>query len=257
MSQLLKKFIGNNQVGADNIRLENDSALKARDFGNTTDIEIIKVDANDKVMLVNNTVPSANNSIDLGENSLRFQRVHSNALSGDTLSIEAVSNLYLSSNSDNAEFYGDNAGFAIRLFNANGDFYSAIKAPDGILASTTWTLPSADGSAGEVLTTDGAGNLSWAPDSATPTFAKQTFTLSAGDITNQYVELSSEALANSIQVLVKGAGVVLEGASHDYSVDYTGGTGGVTRISFLNDLAAAGAAELVAGDVLQIQFVEA
>lgn len=86
---------------------------------------------------------------------------------------------------------------------------------------------------------------------------KETITLVAGDITNQYVDLGFEAAVDSIQFLVKGAGVMLEGASHDYTVSYTGGAGGVTRISFVNDLATGGDAALVATDVLQIQYVKA
>ena len=86
------------------------------------------------------------------------------------------------------------------------------------------------------------------------TWAKETKVLSGTDITNQYVDLAEVALTGSIQLLVKGAGVVLEGASYDYSVSYTGGAGGKTRITFLNDLATGGGAALVASDVLQIQY---
>ncbi len=39
--------------------------------------------------------------------------------------------------------------------------YAAFKASDAMTASITWTLPNADGSAGQVLKTDGSGNLSW------------------------------------------------------------------------------------------------
>jgi hypothetical protein len=42
--------------------------------------------------------------------------------------------------------------------NAN---YVALKAPDTLTSSTTWTLPSADGAVNQVLKTDGAGNLGW------------------------------------------------------------------------------------------------
>lgn len=84
---------------------------------------------------------------------------------------------------------------------------------------------------------------------------KETFTLVAGDITNQYVDLAQVALTNSIHFIVKGGAPTLEGASHDYSVNYTGGAGGNTRITFLNDLATGGAAALVATDVVQVVYV--
>lgn len=45
----------------------------------------------------------------------------------------------------------------------NGTNYVSLKAPDSISANVTWTLPAADGNAGEALKTDGAGGLSWGP----------------------------------------------------------------------------------------------
>lgn len=83
---------------------------------------------------------------------------------------------------------------------------------------------------------------------------KQTFVLAGGDITNQYLDLAQVAKTGSINFIVKGAGSQLEGASYDYSVSYTGGVGGVTRITFLNDLATGGPAALVATNVVQVQY---
>lgn len=84
---------------------------------------------------------------------------------------------------------------------------------------------------------------------------KQTFILSPTDITNQYIDLAQVALTDSIHFMVKGAGSLLEGLLYDYSVDYTGGAGGVTRITFLNDLAGGGASELVSTDVVQVSYL--
>jgi hypothetical protein len=44
---------------------------------------------------------------------------------------------------------------------ANGSNYVAFQAPASIAADVTWTLPAADGSSGQVLSTDGAGVLEW------------------------------------------------------------------------------------------------
>ncbi len=44
---------------------------------------------------------------------------------------------------------------------ANGSEYIGFKAPDAITASKVWVLPSADGTSGQVLKTDGSGVLSW------------------------------------------------------------------------------------------------
>ncbi|MBM4253425.1 MAG: hypothetical protein FJ146_15760 [Deltaproteobacteria bacterium] len=44
---------------------------------------------------------------------------------------------------------------------ANGSNYIGFKAPDVIAANKVWVLPAADGTTGQVLKTDGAGNLGW------------------------------------------------------------------------------------------------
>lgn len=45
---------------------------------------------------------------------------------------------------------------------ANGSNYVGFKAPDSITTSTAWVLPSADGTNGQALSTNGSGILSWA-----------------------------------------------------------------------------------------------
>ncbi|MFN6136820.1 MAG: hypothetical protein ACK475_11190 [Bacteroidota bacterium] len=45
---------------------------------------------------------------------------------------------------------------------ANGSNYVGFKAADNITTNRIWTLPSADGTSGQVLSTDGSGSLSWA-----------------------------------------------------------------------------------------------
>jgi hypothetical protein len=52
----------------------------------------------------------------------------------------------------------------LRFFEAsgNGTNYVGFEAPANITANKIWLLPNADGTAGQALVTDGAGNLSWA-----------------------------------------------------------------------------------------------
>jgi hypothetical protein len=145
------------------------------------------------------------------------------------------------------------AARAIELQNGAGTFGVSIKAP-ALSASYTLTLPVDDGTSNQVLQTDGSGVLSWATVAAGESRNKATFVLVAGDITNQYIDLSHVAATNSIHLIVKDGAPTLEGASYDYTVSYTGGAGGNTRISFANDLATGGAAALVATDVLQVVY---
>jgi hypothetical protein len=46
----------------------------------------------------------------------------------------------------------------------NGTNYVALKAPDDVTSNMTFTLPAVDGSAGQILKTNGAGVLSWVTD---------------------------------------------------------------------------------------------
>jgi len=43
----------------------------------------------------------------------------------------------------------------------NGTSYVSLKAPTSLSANASWTLPTADGTSGQVLQTDGSGALSW------------------------------------------------------------------------------------------------
>ncbi|MDP4001275.1 MAG: hypothetical protein Q8P83_03470, partial [bacterium] len=49
----------------------------------------------------------------------------------------------------------------LRFADADSSNYLAFKSPATVGSNVTWTLPTADGTSGQVLSTDGAGNLSW------------------------------------------------------------------------------------------------
>jgi hypothetical protein len=49
---------------------------------------------------------------------------------------------------------------------ANGANYVALKSPDALAGNVVYTLPAADGGAGQILKTDGAGVLSWVTDNS-------------------------------------------------------------------------------------------
>lgn len=60
---------------------------------------------------------------------------------------------------------------------ASGQNYVGFKAPDSLAANRVWTLPTGDGSSNQLLTTNGAGVLSWStpiPTSGTATALNTT-----------------------------------------------------------------------------------
>lgn len=80
---------------------------------------------------------------------------------------------------------------------------------------------------------------------------KEIKTLIAGDITNQYIDLGFVAESDSINLVVSG---LTHREGSDYTVNLTGGAGGVTRITFSGDLATGGNSALIAGDSLYISY---
>lgn len=59
-----------------------------------------------------------------------------------------------------------NAQSDLRFADADSSHYIAIQAPSTVAANVTLTLPAADGTNGQVLSTNGTGALSWATASA-------------------------------------------------------------------------------------------
>lgn len=78
--------------------------------------------------------------------------------------------------------------------------------------------------------------------------AKENFTLDSTDIANQYITLSDEATSNSVILSFNG---LIQQEGSDYSLSTVLG---VTRITFLGSLATGGQSELMAGDVLNVQY---
>lgn len=87
--------------------------------------------------------------------------------------------------------------------------------------------------------------------SAQKSWFQAALTLNGTDITNQYKDLSHVGVTGSIMLFVNG---VFQRPGTDFTINYTGGSGGNTRITFAADLATGGAAELVSGDVLYFQY---
>lgn len=79
---------------------------------------------------------------------------------------------------------------------------------------------------------------------------KEKFTLTSTDISNGYVDLSMEAIANSEMVFV---GALYFHSTDHYSVSTVGG---VTRLTWTGPVAVGGASELVAGDIVYVRYTK-
>ena len=81
---------------------------------------------------------------------------------------------------------------------------------------------------------------------------RETFTLTGTDITNGYVDLTKIAGRDSI--ILQPDGGPKQNEALDFTVSYTGGAGGKTRVTFFGDLASGGPAALTSGDILYINY---
>jgi trimeric autotransporter adhesin len=91
----------------------------------------------------------------------------------------------------NVTIQGNNTTANKLTLNDKGTTFAiSFKAADTLTASTTWTLPTADGSSGQVLATNGSGVLSWASGLA-PTGA------ASGDLTGNFPNPSLAAVGTA------------------------------------------------------------
>ena len=73
------------------------------------------------------------------------------------------------------------------FYDSDNTQYISLRAPSNVLANVTFSLPGADGTPGQVLTTDGAGNMAWAAASSgggASGFQSSTITQAPGASTN-------------------------------------------------------------------------
>ncbi len=83
----------------------------------------------------------------------------------------------------------------------SGSNYVALRAPSSIAANVTWTLPNADGTAGQFLQTNGSGSLTWASSQGPIQEFGQT-------ITNNYTVTTGQN-ALSVGVVTVNSGVTV------------------------------------------------
>jgi hypothetical protein len=141
------------------------------------------------------------------------------------------------------------AGSNIKLYEDtdNGTNYVSFKAPDTIAANVTWTLPAADGTSAQVLSTNGSGTLSW----ATASGGSSQWTTTGSDI---YYNTGNVFMGRTSQIGNSKVSVTATANNASFAINSTGNTGyvfdsgnygfldynpatttGYVRISALND----------------------
>ena len=275
MTQVKQRAIENNAVNDEKIRLRNDQSLRGRNFANTGDIPILKVNATNLVEFStkpqSSFTPSANNDLatvswvksyadgirDL-KDAVRACSTSNISLASMPASVDSVS----LSSGERFAVVRQNTGSENGIYIFNGAGSPATRSSDADESAEVTQGMSFDVAEGLVngkrrflLTTAnitlGTTSLNFV---AVPTGSElkqsktEEFTLSAGDISNQYVTLANAVINQSVQVFYSG---VLQQQGSDYTLSLSSG---VTRVTFAGDLASAGFISLVAGDMLTIKY---
>jgi hypothetical protein len=123
-------------------------------------------------------------------------------------------------------------GSGVRLVEGtdNGTNNILIKSPDSLSANYTLTLPSDDGAADSVLTSDGSGNLSWVTGSNNSTFTGITTFTDTTDNTLGNADSGAVQIDGGLGInknVTIGAGLSVTGNSYFVGmVTFAGGTDG-------------------------------
>ena len=148
------------------------------------------------IQIKRSTGVSAPTTSNLAEGELAYVQDRSNSGAGAKLYIESVdsdnstavihaiggkyyTDILAGSTATPANFKvgnGSSTGGSVQFLedSDNGTNYVALKAPNSVGSNVTWTLPSTDGSANQVLATDGSGALSFASTTSTLAGASDT-----------------------------------------------------------------------------------
>jgi len=124
-------------------------------------------------------LPGADDTYDLGSGASRWQDIFSSG--------------------------NNSVGGQVRFVETGGGTdYVGFQAPAAITANQIWTLPAADGTSGQVLTTDGSGILSWTSPSTGPASFTSTTTTPALSLNN-----TNGTNAKALSIAAGGGRIIL------------------------------------------------
>lgn len=121
---------------------------------------------------------------------------------------------------------------AIKFYDTDTSNYVALRASSIVASNVTWTLPSADGTSGQSLITDGAGTMSWSSSSGggSTGFSNSTITTCPGASGNY--DLAEGTAQNGDEIPFETGGSDAFGVSLGVVYDSMEPTGSTTVIDY-------------------------
>lgn len=275
MSKLNTKWIADNAINQLKFRLDNDNFLRARNASNTVDLNLLKLNASNLLEFGVEPTYVGNPTT---ANSLVNRQYVLDVIAGirdpkDAVRAASVANITIATPGATIDGVTMATGDRFLAKNQTTGSENGIYVWDGAaVAATRATDFDADvevtqGASIDVVEGTVNGNTRWLLTTADPivldttsltfvktptaldqvSFKRNVFVLSAGDITNGYVDLTNTAQFESIIVWPDGG--LTQRFTSDFSLANSG-PGGVTRLTFAGDLAST----LAAADALVVQL---
>jgi hypothetical protein len=132
-------------------------------------------------------VPDSDNTRKIGDSSgNHFLEVNTRSVYSNTdLGVAAAGKIQVvpKTNIELKDDGSDVTAVTVKMFDNQNGNYNAFKSPDALAGNTTYTTPSADGTNGQVLSTNGLGQMSWVNKDATYTASRALVSDGLGNAT--------------------------------------------------------------------------
>jgi hypothetical protein len=160
-------------------------------------------------------------------------------VNGHTITSASNGNIQIRPNGTGAVLIGDSSGsnaapLRFMELSDNGTNYVGLKAANNLTGNTTYTLPTADGTSGQVLSTNGTGTLSWTNNDSgltvnstaiTSGTAGRVFFQNASNQLSQSANLFWDNTNNRLGINTATPTVALDVAGAERIVSNLGGSG--------------------------------
>ena len=263
-NQVKKKFIGADQVGASQLLIEKNNAVRGVDSTDTT-VDLLKLNTSDEVLLKGIKILNSSNLIPSDvlpsyvDDVLEYADLASFPVTGET------GKIYVAIDTSKCYRWSGSAYIQITsgaVDSVNGQTGVVTLVTDdineGVTPTNLWfTEQRAKDAAVADSITDGISDVAPSQNAVfdalalkqdAVTWGKHSVDLTSTDISNGYVDLPHQALANSVVAFVDRL-AIHEGSDYTISV-----VASKTRITFAGDLVSPGQSQLDATDNLYFTY---